>query len=248
MQKEKLDISIWFWDDIANEAVRRYFHCRFFKRPNADNILEKLLKATTNLPTKSLSMLSIDWPNISWSVHEKLKNIQSCEEVPQMFEVGSCGLHVIHGAFQSGVKATGWEIEKIFKGIWGLFHDSPVRRDSYITINQSDQFPLMFCQTGGRCTSSNWSSWNLVIFVAVVEHFEALPSCWQPLSNKSDCILVKHHKDNSIKFKFFNWYCQYLSTIPKAIPNRWSSYAIYDWNVSFNNLLFNENIPFTISS
>ena len=158
LQEKKLDISVWFWDDIANEAVRRNFHWRFFKRPNADNILEKILKTTANLSTKSLSMLSIDGPNISWSVHEKLKNIQSCEEVPQMFEVGSCGLHVIHGAFQSGVKATGWEIEKNFKGIWGLFHDSAVRRDSYITINQTDQFPLMFCQTGGRCTSSNWSS------------------------------------------------------------------------------------------
>ena len=153
-----MDISIRFWDDIADEAVTRYFDSRLFRRANADNVLEELLKATINLPTKSLSMLSLDGPNTNWSVHKKLKNIRSREKVPQLFEVGSCGLHVIHGAFQSGVKATGWEIEKIFKGIWGLFHDSPVRRDSYITINQSDQFPLMFCQTGGRCTSSNWSS------------------------------------------------------------------------------------------
>ena len=130
-----MDISIRFWDDIAGEAVTRYFDSRFFKRPNADNILEELLKATTNLPTKSLSMLSMHGPNTNWSIHEKLKNIRSREEVPQLFEVGSCGLHVIHGAFQSGVKTTEWEIEKKFKGMRRLFYDSPARRDTYITIN-----------------------------------------------------------------------------------------------------------------
>ena len=42
--------------------------------------------------------------------------------------------------------------------------------------------------------------WSIV--VAVVEQFQALPSFRQPLNNKSYDIFVKHHKDNSIKFKF----------------------------------------------
>ena len=58
-----MDISIRFWDDIVGEAVTRYFDSRFFKRPKAGNILEVRLKTTTNLPTKSLLMLSIDGPN-----------------------------------------------------------------------------------------------------------------------------------------------------------------------------------------
>ena len=40
--------------------------------------------------------------------------------VPQIMEVGSCGLHVVHGAFKAGVKATGWELEKILKAMWKL--------------------------------------------------------------------------------------------------------------------------------
>ena len=74
-QEEQMDISIRFWDDIAGEAVTRYFNSRFFKRPNADNILEELLKATTNLPTKSLSILSMDGPNTNFLLHAKLKNL-----------------------------------------------------------------------------------------------------------------------------------------------------------------------------
>ena len=68
-----MDISIRFWDDIAGEAVTRYFNSRFFKRPNADNILEELLKATTNLPTKTI--LSMDEPNTNLLLHAKLKNL-----------------------------------------------------------------------------------------------------------------------------------------------------------------------------
>ena len=204
LQEEQMDISIRFWDDIVGKAVTRYFDSRFFKRPNADNILQELLKATTNLPTKILSMLSMDGPNTNWTAHEKLKNIRSREENPQLFEVGSCGLHVIHGAFQSGVKTTGWEIEKIFKGMWRLFPDSPARRDTSITINRSDQFPLMFCQTRWvedvPVATKALEIWSFV--VAVVEHLQALPSSRRPLNNKYYDIVVKNHKDNSIKFKF----------------------------------------------
>ena len=85
-----------------------------------------------------------------------------------------------------------------------LFHDSPARRDTYITINQSDQFHLMFCQTRWvedfPVATRALEIWSFV--VAVVEHFQALPSSQRPLNNKSYDILVKHHKDNSIKFKF----------------------------------------------
>ena len=98
LQEEQMDISFRFWDDIAGEAVTRYFASRFFKRPNADSILEELLKATTNLPTKSLSMLSMDGPNTNWSVHGKLKNIRS-----RVLLWTSCH----PGALQSGVKTTG---------------------------------------------------------------------------------------------------------------------------------------------
>ena len=41
-----------------------------------------------------------------------------------------------------------------------------------------------------------------VFVVAVVWHFQALSSSRRPASGKSYNILVKHHKDNSIKFKF----------------------------------------------
>lgn len=61
--------------------------------------------------------------------------------------IGSCGIHAVHGAFQTVVEATRWELDKVLKAMWKLFNDFPVRRDFYIRLNILDLSPLMFCKT-----------------------------------------------------------------------------------------------------
>ena len=45
-------------------------------------------------------------------------------ELPQILEIGSCGLHIIDGAFQTGIKATGWQLDRVLKVMLKLFNDS----------------------------------------------------------------------------------------------------------------------------
>ena len=40
--------------------------------------------------------------------------------------VGSCGLHVIHGAFRSAMSETGWDIETLPTSAYRLFKDIEV--------------------------------------------------------------------------------------------------------------------------
>ena len=51
-------------------------------------------------------------------------------------------LWIAHGAFQTGVESTKWELAKIMKAIWQIFHDSPARRDVYVRVCESDEYPL----------------------------------------------------------------------------------------------------------
>ena len=39
--------------------------------------------------------------------------------------IGSCGLHIIHGAFKSGTEATNRQLKAILKSILPILHDSP---------------------------------------------------------------------------------------------------------------------------
>ena len=49
-------------------------------------------------------MLSMDGPNVNWCVLSILNETRKDQEHAQLFETGSCGLHIVHGAFQTGVK------------------------------------------------------------------------------------------------------------------------------------------------
>ena len=67
-----------------------------------------------------MPMLSMNGPDTNWSVLEKLNNHRGQNKFPQLFEVVSCDLHVTHEAFQSVVKFTELELDKILKGMWKL--------------------------------------------------------------------------------------------------------------------------------
>ena len=42
-----------------------------------------------------------------------------------LLEIGCCGLHVVHGEFQIGHKAVGWNMNSVLRSFYKLFHDSP---------------------------------------------------------------------------------------------------------------------------
>ena len=65
-------MMIRFWDKETIQVETRYFDSRFFKRLNADNILSELLNSISNLPEKNILVLSMDGPNINWSIFGKL--------------------------------------------------------------------------------------------------------------------------------------------------------------------------------
>ena len=86
-------------------------------------------------------MLYMDGPNANWSVVDKMSSPRQQMELPSFFNVGCCGLHTVHGAFQTGIVAANWLLVKVLHGMWKLFKGSPARRDTYITITCSEDFP-----------------------------------------------------------------------------------------------------------
>lgn len=72
--------------------------------------------------TKLLS-ISMDGPNVNWRFLTDLIKKREDEHMPQLLNVGSCGLHVIHGAVQTGHKASGWNLNETLKAAYYLFKD-----------------------------------------------------------------------------------------------------------------------------
>ena len=101
----------------------RFFKFQFPIRPNAKNFFDCLIILLKDLPSERFLQLSIDGPNTNWSVLTMFHDDHCEKDYPKIIDIGSCSLHVLHGAFKSGVEATDWFLNKI----WKIFDDSLAR-------------------------------------------------------------------------------------------------------------------------
>ena len=89
--------------------------------------------------------LSMDGPSVNWKVFRLLCESRESNGYPSLVNIGSCGLHIIHGSFQMGAKESGRDIEVLLKTLWNIFRDSPARRADYERVADTVVFPLKFC-------------------------------------------------------------------------------------------------------
>ena len=144
LQKEQMDVQIRYWSEEKVCSETRYFTSKFFYRPNADTIMNQILDASSPLDNSRLSMLGQDGPSTNLLVLEKMHRHREENELPVLARVGSCGLHVTHGAFETGFKKTSWKIDGILKAMYRLLQDSPARRDVYLKETGLTNFPKRY--------------------------------------------------------------------------------------------------------
>ena len=53
----------------------------------------------------------------------------------------------IHNSFTTGAQSTDWELKKTLKGSYQVFHDTPARREDFVTVTNTDRYPLSFGDT-----------------------------------------------------------------------------------------------------
>jgi hypothetical protein len=146
-QSGQMDVVIRFWDDNRNEVASRYFGSAFLGHATAECLLAGFKTAMQDLSLAGLMQVSMDGPSVNWKFIDLLSNaLREDMIMTELVELGSCGLHVIHGAFQTGHRASGWDVNSGLRSMYGLFKDSPARRADYIAITHNKTFPKKFCQ------------------------------------------------------------------------------------------------------
>ena len=67
------------------------------------------------------------------------------EQLSGLINDGSCGLHLVHGAFRSVAQKTKCGVDSILKALHKLFDESLAKREDYSAITGSNKFLLPFC-------------------------------------------------------------------------------------------------------
>lgn len=145
-QRGQMDVYIRFWDNKRSRVTSRYLNSAFLGHATADDLVDHFLASAKGVNMKRLVQVSMDGPRVNHSFFAKLKDkLASDPDDAIVLDIGTCGLHIVHGAFQTGAKASGFDINHLLTSLYYLFHDSPARREDYSTITKAEVFPKKFC-------------------------------------------------------------------------------------------------------
>ena len=74
------------------------------------------------------------YTNTNLKFLEELKKIKTADELNNIIDIGTCNLHTVYGAFETGILSSGWNTKKLLKGAYCALHDTRDVREDYINI------------------------------------------------------------------------------------------------------------------
>lgn len=91
--------------------------------------------------------LYMDGPNVNWKLYIMQESIEK-ESGKKLFNLGSCGLHILHNAFRDGCNTGAkWSIGYSLSSLRWLFKDSPARREDFTNVTAGCTiFSLNLCK------------------------------------------------------------------------------------------------------
>lgn len=149
-QLGQMDIVVRFWNDEKNQADTRFLTSVFLGHATSDDLLHAFTSALSqhNLNIKRMLQVSMDGPNVNLKFLRELKTYlknESDPNDPELIDIGTCSLHVVHGAYKTAHNRCGWKLQIFLRSLYYLFKDFPSRRTDYTNASKSSLFPLRFC-------------------------------------------------------------------------------------------------------
>ena len=209
-----MDILVRYWNAGAKIAETRYLTSEFMGGAKAEQILKKFEDAILHLKPEEFLQISSDGPNVNLKFLQQFNEKRDFNQLPQLINIGTCGLHTVHGSMKAAVKKSGWTVGKTMKAMWTILDESPARRDTYESITESNVYPLQYC--GHRwCENEKCANRAEIVwpgFIKFIKFLGAQKKALQP-KGKNFILLQESIKDPLLKakFKFVEFIAQKLN-------------------------------------
>ena len=123
-----MDICLRFLDIKVTKVTTRYYSSTFLGHATASNLFDSFTDTLGGSLLSKVLQVFMDGPNVNWKFFNMLNTALDEKFDTSILEIGCCGLHVVHGAFLTGHKAVGWNMNSVPRSFYKLFHNSPARR------------------------------------------------------------------------------------------------------------------------
>ena len=188
VKRSQMDLHVRFWDLSSDIVATRYYSSEFLGKTSAEDICSKFEQCLGSLEREKLIQVSSDGPNVNLLFLKNLAEKRSDDDLSELINLCTCGLHTAHNAFKHGEKLSGWKMKKLMSSLYKIFHEAPGRREDYrkVTDSSDQDFPMQF-------VSHRWAEnepvarkarliWPKII--EIIKYWQSLPKRKQPGQGK----------------------------------------------------------------
>ena len=146
LHEEQMDLLVRY--SKKGRVTCRYLTSGFLGHTCIEDQKKNFKEGIKDLEKKKMLQVSMDGPNVNWKLYDSIvQEWSENDDYPDLFDIGLCSLHVVHGAFRTGVQKTKLGSDCILKALCNLFPDSPAKWEDYRKITGFKVFPLLFSGT-----------------------------------------------------------------------------------------------------
>ena len=110
VQKGQMDPYVCHWDANKSQTATRYFDSSFFGHVTANNLQSSFTSLLNDQILSKTVQVSMDNPKINLKFLDQPIDQLEIQSEKSLLDMGSCGLHSVHGAFQNGNKNAQWNV------------------------------------------------------------------------------------------------------------------------------------------
>ena len=137
----QMDLLVGYWD-VDDKVKMKYRTSTFLVHSTASNLFTHFNENLWGFYSWKMFQISMHGMSTNSMFLDDLNKDRKYSEMPELTNIGSCSLHVIHGAFETAIQSFTWNIKESLKGCSQSLHESPARRQNYETLQVQQNIPF----------------------------------------------------------------------------------------------------------
>ena len=101
---------------MSKQVYVRYLNSTFLGHSAASHVLQHFNEETRVLNLSKMLQISMDGPSTYVKFSKELSEYRCECELNPLIDIGTCGLHIVHGAFKTRAESTSWDRKGVLKG------------------------------------------------------------------------------------------------------------------------------------
>ena len=142
-QSSELDFLVQYLDVLEIKVSARYVTSVYLGHSRHTDLHSNFTSLMDELSEDKLVQLFMDGPSVNTKLLQAVQDNGKDKRLPHLLEIGTCGLHTLHGSLKMGIERIEWEMKSFMKACFNIL--MMLQLDGMtMKVTKSSKFPLLF--------------------------------------------------------------------------------------------------------